>query len=131
MKIKHIIGCGLICISSASLSQEIEKYTKFGRARICSVVLTEAMNSAAVFASGTKDKEDKNQMIIAANIFLTAKNYWDMVFLAEGAQGHISVNEYKSLEDVVRRLYIEKDALRTLTKESVEFCVEESEGTES
>ena len=130
MKIKSIISCGLMCVSMVSVGQELDKSTKASRARICSVVLTEAMNSAAFFAGDSVDKKEKNDMINAANIFLSAKNYWDMVFLAEGTQGKISKNEYEDIENAVQGLYSEDGALRILTKESAEFCVDKAEGTE-
>lgn len=104
-----------------------EAYTLAGRAKVCSIVLNEAMSSASKFAGDSKSKNERAEMVKAARIFQAAKSYWDTVYVNEVAMGNVSNSDFFESEDLGRRLMADKDSLFQLTKDSAPFCVDESE----
>jgi hypothetical protein len=104
-----------------------EAYTLASRAKVCSIVLNEAMSSASKFAGDSKSSDERALMVKAARVFQSAKSYWDTVYVNEVATGNVSNRDFFTSEDIGRRLSADKDALFELTKESAEFCVDEAE----
>jgi hypothetical protein len=115
-----IVPALVLCNSS-------EAYTLASRAKVCSIVLNEAMSSASKFAGDSKSSDERALMVKAARVFQSAKSYWDTVYVNEVATGNVSNRDFFTSEDIGRRLSADKDALFELTKESAEFCVDEAE----